>query len=153
MKKNLLFILFSLIFSLNCNAQIRNLNDLLLISKLSIKDMMARYQYTWKLDNVERDKTENGNLVERYLFTYEEKDNNQIIKKSGMLVEKARTIAWVTTFKFSNPKLLEKITNSLPKYGFEKKGYSDGKYMYENDNTVLILSKKKNYNEISVVND
>lgn len=82
MKKIIFTLVFLICGMTNCNSQINNLKDLLEISELNVEEMVSELQGIWKLNNPEQDTSEKGFITERYIFSYNRNNKNQVLKNA-----------------------------------------------------------------------
>jgi hypothetical protein len=133
------------------NASINNLKDLLTVSELSLKEMVAVLQYTWDIKPPVQDTSEKGYVTERYIFTYDKNGKKQILKRCGRMDMNTGRTLWLTNFISDDLDLLNKITTNLKYQGFELTGKQNSQYMYEDGNRMVMIKNGKKVYEINVV--
>ncbi|MEL1242784.1 hypothetical protein AAEO56_00810 [Flavobacterium sp. DGU11] len=133
------------------NTSINNLKDLLVVSELSLKDMVSSLQYTWDVQPPVQDTSEKGYVTERYIFAYDKNGKKQILKRCGRMDMNTGRTLWLTNFISDDLDLLNKITTNLKYQGFELTGKQNSQYMYEDGNRMVMIKKGKKVYEINVV--
>lgn len=139
MKKIIFTLVFLICGMTNCNSQINNLKDLLEISELNVEEMVSELQGIWKLNNPEQDTSEKGFITERYIFSYNRNNKNQVLKKCGRMDLLSSQTMWLTNFISNDKELLNRITKNLVYQGFELKVKSKSNSMYEDGNRIVTI--------------
>lgn len=139
MKKIIFTLVFLICGMTNCNSQINNLKDLLEISELNVEEMVSELQGIWKLNNPEQDTSEKGFITERYIFSYNRDNKNQVLKKCGRMDLLSSQTMWLTNFISNDKELLNRITKNLVYQGFELKVKSKSNSMYEDGNRIVTI--------------
>lgn len=139
MKKIIFTLVFLICGMTNCNSQINNLKDLLEISELNVEEMVSELQGIWKLNNPEQDTSEKGFITERYIFSYNRDNKNQVLKKCGRMDLLSSQTMWLTNFISNDKELLNRITKNLVYQGFELKGRLKSNSMYEDENRIVTI--------------
>lgn len=143
-------IIFALVFLIcgitNCNSQINNLKDLLEISELNVEEVVSELQGIWKLNNPEQDTSEKGFITERYIFSYNQDNKKQVLKKCGRMDLLSSQTMWLTNFISDDKELLNRITKNLVYQGFELKVKSKSNSMYEDGNRIVTIQTESDDN-------
>ena len=146
--KNILFIgIFSLI-TLSSSAQVKNLKDLILLSELSVYELVENLQYSWNLSQPNQqfseDKTE---VTERHTYTFKTEVGTQILQRVITRNLNIDEIYEATSFVYNDLNLLKLTKTQLSSQGFVKQKdstYSEGRTkitLYEEATDEIILAK------------
>lgn len=146
--KKLFFIgIFSLI-TLSSSAQVKNLKDLILLSELSVYELVENLQYSWNLSQPNQqfsdDKTE---VTERHTYTFKTEVGTQILQRVITRNLNTDEIYEATSFVYNDLNLLKLTKTQLSSQGFVKQKdstYSDGRTkitLYEEATDEIMLAK------------
>ena len=146
--KNLFFIgIFSLI-TLSSSAQVKNLKDLILLSELSVYELVENLQYSWNLSQPNQqfsdDKTE---VTERHTYTFKTEVGTQVLQRVITRNLNTDEVYEVTSFVYNDLNLLKLIKTQLSSQGFVKQKdstYSDDRTkitLYEEATDEIMLAK------------
>ena len=146
--KKLFFIgIFSLI-TLSSSAQVKNLKDLILLSELSVYELVENLQYSWNLSQPNQqfsdDKTE---VTERHTYTFKTEVGTQVLQRVITRNLNTDEIYETTSLVYNDLNLLKLIKTQLPSQGFVKQKdstYSDGRtkiILYEEATDEIMLAK------------
>lgn len=146
--KKLFFIgIFSLI-TISGNTQVKNLKDLILLSELTVFELLENLQYSWSLSQPNQefsdDKTE---VTERHTYTFKTDGGTQILQRVITQNLNTSEIYEETSFVHNDLNLLKLIKTQLSSLGFVKQKdstYSDGRTkitLYEEATDEIMLSK------------
>jgi hypothetical protein len=146
--KKLFFIgIFSLI-TLSSSAQVKNLKDLILLSELSVYELVENLQYSWNLSQPNQqfsdDKTE---VTERHTYTFKTEVGTQVLQRVITRNLNTDEIYETTGLVYNDLILLKLIKAQLSSQGFVKQKdstYSDGRTkitLYEEATDEIMLAK------------
>lgn len=141
--KNKLLVLAMLLNVSVGNSQIRNLNDVLVISEMGIEEVISNLQQTWELhDPIQQISNDRTAVTETYAFTYKRNGKNQAIRRTVKADVDSGYRYEVTKFIFNDADLYKLITGNIKYRGFVFKeknsktgvsSYSDGSnFIYVN---------------------
>jgi uncharacterized radical SAM superfamily Fe-S cluster-containing enzyme len=147
MKKLFIIGIFSLI-TLSGSAQVKNLKDLILLSELSVYELVENLQYSWNLSQPYQefsdDKTE---VTERHTYTFKTDVGTQVLQHVITQNLNTSEINETTSFVYNDLNLLKLIKTQLTSLGFVKQKdstYSDGRTtitLYEEATDDIMLAK------------
>lgn len=139
-------ILSSITFS--SSAQVKNLKDLILLSELSVYELVENLQYSWSLSQPNQefsdDKTE---VTERHTYTFKTEVGTQILQRVITRNLNTDEIYETTSFVYNDLNLLKLIKTQLSSQGFVKQKdsiYSDGRTtitIHEGSTDEIMLAK------------
>ena len=146
--KKLFFIgIFSLI-TLSSSAQVKNLKDIILLSELSVYELIENLQYSWNLSQPNQkfsdDRTE---VTERHTYSFKTEVGTQILQRIITRNLNTDKIYITTNFIYNDLNMLKLIKTTLPSQGFVKQKdstYSDGRkkiIIHEEATDEIMLSK------------
>lgn len=146
--KKLFFIgIFSLV-TLSSTAQVKNLKDLILLSELSVYELVENLQYSWNLSQPNQqfsdDKTE---VTERHTYTFKTEVGTQVLQRVITRNLNTDEIYETTSFVYNDLNLLKLIKTQISSQGFVKQKdstYSDGRTkitLYEEATDEIMLAK------------
>ena len=146
--KKLFFIgIFSLI-TLSSSAQVKNLKDIILLSELSVYELIENLQYSWNLSQPNQkfsdDRTE---VTERHTYSFKTEVGTQILQRIITRNLNTDEIYVTTSFIYNDLNMLKLIKTTLPSQGFvEQKNstYSDGRrkiIIHEEATDEIVLAK------------
>lgn len=146
--KKLFFIgIFSLV-TLSSTAQVKNLKDLILLSELSVYELLENLQYSWNLSQPNQqfsdDKTE---VTERHTYTFKTEVGTQVLQRVITRNLNTDEIYETTSFVYNDLNLLKLIKTQISSQGFVKQKdstYSDGRTkitLYEEATDEIMLAK------------
>lgn len=145
MKKILALIFITLFSFLKGNAQITNLNDLLKISELSVKEMLFDLPQTWKLKQPVKIDSDEFSETKHYVFINNSDAKKQVIRKSGRFQFKKNETYWLTDFQCNDLVLLDKIKRDIIANGFTINNEEENRIVYTNtDGSKAIIIRTKN---------
>ncbi|EKT2070060.1 hypothetical protein O8E88_001875 [Flavobacterium psychrophilum] len=139
MKRIIFTTILALFITVKGTSQINNLKDLLEISELNVEETIEELQNTWKLNPPIQDTSEKGFITERHIFSYNQDNKKQILKKCGKMDLQTSQTIWLTNFVSNDKNLLSRITKNLTFQGFELKGKLKSNSMYEDGNRIVTL--------------
>jgi hypothetical protein len=147
MKKIILFGMF-LIITLSSSAQVKNIKDLILLSELTVFELVENLQYSWNLNQpvqeFSEDKTE---ITERHTYDFETELGTQILHRVITRNLNTNAIYQSTSFVNNDLNLLKLIKAQLASEGFIKQkdsSYSDGRtkiILFEQATDEIVLAK------------
>lgn len=129
--KKLFFISFFSLTTLISNAQVKNLKDLILLSELSVYELVQNLQNSLTLSKPNQqfsnDKTE---VTERHTYTFKTEVGTQILQRTITRNLTTDKIYEVTSLIYNDLNLLKLIKTTLPSQSYVKQKdstYSDGR--------------------------
>lgn len=129
--KKLFFIGILSLITFSSSAQVKNLKDLILLSELSVYELVENLQYSWNLSRPNQqfsdDKTE---VTERHTYTFKTDVGTQILQRVITRNLNTDEIYEATSFVYNDLNLLKLIKNQFLSQGFVKQEdstYSNGR--------------------------
>lgn len=117
MKK--LLLTTAMFLSVNAFSQIKDLQDLLNLSRLTVFELPENLHGNWEAEMPFQKQTENRNIdIKKYRFR--NKDQDQVIEREKTFSNQYNFTLNKTNFYSNDLELLEKIKNQLPEYGYKK---------------------------------
>ncbi|SDS06300.1 hypothetical protein [Gramella sp. MAR_2010_147] len=139
MKKKI-FIVFVFIISTLCQGQIKNLDTLLILSKLHVGEVRENLRYDWTLFAPE-EIVEDKMVKSEYKFSFNDRKYDQIIGKVYVVDHEYNLEYSQTYLLFNNSYLYEDFRESLKYHSFRFKTKKGSREIYDNGYSTIFLQK------------
>lgn len=132
-----------MLLSVNAFSQIKNLQDLLNVSRLSVNELTETFYGNWEVEMPFQKQSENKNMIIAK-YRYRNKNEDHVVEREENFSTLYNFTMTKTNFYSNDLELLKKIKSELPKYGYSlKKSYASYFHFYGNGKSSITIIDKQ----------